>query len=148
MNPFKSKQLNDFTIEDCEEYIRNYPYGEHISIVKKCLKDLKKVEESCVVATGYTDNDDKIPTESQTKTNMQDIDKTYTTKTDSGGKKKDIAKEIFSWIGLIVVVLVVGIIIMSVLDAILPYGWQNKYRYLIFPGLMAIGRWIQKELNW
>ena len=42
MNPFKFKQLDDFTIEDCELYISRYPYGEHTIEVKRLLKELKK----------------------------------------------------------------------------------------------------------
>lgn len=39
----------------------------------------------------------------------------------------DVAKTIFAWIGIIVVVLVVGTTIISVLNEILPYNWWNKY---------------------
>ena len=28
MNPFKHKQIEEFTIADCELYISKYPYGE------------------------------------------------------------------------------------------------------------------------
>lgn len=42
MNPFKFKQLDEFTIEDCELYISRYPYGEHTIEVKRLLKELKK----------------------------------------------------------------------------------------------------------
>lgn len=42
MNPFKQKQLDEFTIEDCENYIEHYPYGEHINEVKNRLRTLKK----------------------------------------------------------------------------------------------------------
>lgn len=42
MNPFKNKQLKDFTIADCELYISKYPYGEHCHEVKKHLRELKK----------------------------------------------------------------------------------------------------------
>ena len=30
MNPFKTKTLEQFTIDDCEQYIKNFPYGERI----------------------------------------------------------------------------------------------------------------------
>ena len=42
MNPFKHKQLDEFTITDCEQYIAHYPYGERIVDVKRKLKQLKE----------------------------------------------------------------------------------------------------------
>ena len=41
MNPFKHKQIEEFTIADCELYISKYPYGEHLIEVKRFLKKLK-----------------------------------------------------------------------------------------------------------
>lgn len=43
MNPFKTKTLEQFTIDDCEQYIKNFPYGERIQEVKKQLNALKKL---------------------------------------------------------------------------------------------------------
>ena len=51
--------------------------------------------------------------------------------TNDTNSSDDVAKTIFAWIGIIVVVLVVGTIIISVLNEILPYNWGNKYRYNI-----------------
>lgn len=42
MNPFKYKNLEEFTIDDCESYISRYPYGEKIAAVKRQLRILKK----------------------------------------------------------------------------------------------------------
>ncbi len=41
-NPFKIKNLEEFTIVDCETYLASYPYGEHYSEVNKRLRDLKR----------------------------------------------------------------------------------------------------------
>lgn len=40
MNPFKHKQLEEFTIADCELYISKYPYGEHVADVKTHMRKL------------------------------------------------------------------------------------------------------------
>lgn len=42
MNPFKHKQLEEFSIEDCELYINKYPYGEHINDVKRRKNKIKE----------------------------------------------------------------------------------------------------------
>lgn len=56
MNPFKHKQLEEFTIEDCESYINRYPYGEHTVEVKLFLKELKKRNVSQVKEENVTDS--------------------------------------------------------------------------------------------
>ena len=45
MNPFKTKTLEQFTIDDCEQYIKNFPYGERIQEVKKQLNTLKRLAD-------------------------------------------------------------------------------------------------------
>ena len=54
MNPFKHKQLEEFTIEDCESYINRYPYGEQTVEVKRLLKELKKRNVSQVKEENVT----------------------------------------------------------------------------------------------
>lgn len=44
MNPFKHKQLEEFTIEDCESYINRYPYGEHTVEVKRFFERTQKTK--------------------------------------------------------------------------------------------------------
>ncbi len=56
MNPFKYKQLEEFTIEDCVSYINRYPYGEHTVEVKHFLKELKKRNVSQVKEENVTDS--------------------------------------------------------------------------------------------
>lgn len=46
MNPFKHKQIEEFTIADCELYISKYPYGEHLLDVKRHLKTLAKANRT------------------------------------------------------------------------------------------------------
>lgn len=45
MNPFKHKQIEEFTIAGCEFYISKYPYGEHLIEVKRHLKELAKAQQ-------------------------------------------------------------------------------------------------------
>ena len=136
MNPFKHKQIKEFTVADCELYISKYPYGEHIIEVNNISEILRK----------------------HNKTSQRKVQKTETKKIGTQkneGKKdsetntsNDIVKTIFAWIGIIVVVLIVGTIIIMILNEILPYNWWNKYRYIIYPAGLALGRWLQKEFNW
>lgn len=141
MNPFKHKQIEEFTIADCELYISKYPYGEHLIEVKRHLKELAKAQQ------------DK-PKESTNKSETKKIRKPQSEgKRDSGNvvssaaqtnTSNDIVKTIFAWIGYTAVV----IIIMIILNEILPYNWWNKYKYFIYPACLALGRWLDKELNW
>ena len=69
MNPFKHKQLEEFTIEDCESYINRYPYGEHTIEVKQLLKELKKQKaEQPIVANEKSNPQPKKTRETKGKT--------------------------------------------------------------------------------
>ena len=147
MNPFKHKQLEEFTIADCELYISRYPYGEHVFEVKRLLRELKKKKaEHPSVTNGKGNLQTEKPRETKSKTIKSSTDSPKQTKEKSSSK--DVVKTIFAWIGIIVVVLVVGTIIITILNEILPYNWWNKYRYIIYPAGLALGRWLQKEFNW
>ena len=147
MNPFKHKQLEEFTIADCELYIGKYPYGEHAFEVKRLLRELKKKKaEHPSVTNGKGNQQTEKPRETKSKTIKSSNDSPKQTK--EKRSSKDVAKTIFAWIGIIVVVLVVGTIIITILNEILPYNWWNKYRYIIYPAGLALGRWLQKEFNW
>lgn len=147
MNPFKQKQLDEFTIADCESYICQYPYGEHLSEVKTLLRKLKKQKEA----------QQKTISEKNKKVDPHQKNKSTTKKTDSNQQKPkiqkdttssgDVIKTVFSLIGTIVAVLVVGTIIIIVLNEILPYNWWNKYRYLIYPVVWTIGHWLQDKFD-
>lgn len=161
-NPFKTKQLEDFTIEDCEIYLENYPYGEHYAAVKNRQKSLKsgKIKspeekkdrpkcqspesKSSASTSSFSTNKMTSPPTTNSSSNQQQVKSEI--KSDSNSN--DIVDTILSWIGLIVVVLIVGTIIIFVLDAILPEGtakFINKYRYLIYPAGLALARWLDDK---
>lgn len=143
MNPFKHKQLEEFTIEDCELYIEKYPYGEHSLEVKRLLRELKKQKaEQPKVANGEDKHQAKKTRETKNITTKSFNDSpNYTKKTD---QSKDVVKTIFTWIGIIVVLLVIGTIIISILNEILPYNWWNKYRRIIYLVVLALP-WLKKN---
>lgn len=145
MNPFKHKQIEEFTIADCELYISKYPYGEHLLDVKRHLKTLAKAQQN-------KPNDNNKQKETKKKSKPQSENKISTEQathsTTQTNTSNDVVKTIFAWIGIIVVVLIVGTIIITILNEILPYNWWNKYRYIIYPAGLALGRWLQKEFNW
>lgn len=145
MNPFKHKQIEEFTIADCELYISKYPYGEHLVEVKRHLKDLAKAQQDKPKEGTKKTETKKIgtPKNEGKKDSVNLVSSTTQTNTSN-----DVVKTIFAWIGIIVVVLIVGTIIITILNEILPYNWWNKYRYIIYPAGLALGRWLQKEFNW
>ncbi len=146
MNPFKHKQLDEFTIADCDLYLAKYPYGEHVFDVKSRLRELKKKKsEQPIIAKGKGNQQNEKPRESNSKTRKSSNNSSEQTK--EKGSSKDVTKTIFAWFGVVVVVLVVGTIIITVLNEILPYNWWNKYRYIIYPAGLAFGRWLQREFN-
>ncbi len=152
MNPFKQKQLDEFTVTDCEQYIAHYPYGEHILDVKKLLKQLKKEEKLAVKPKEVLDDTEKLTEPSvrkkkPRKKTQQVTTNNYTAPSSKTDDSNDILKTVFAWIGIIVVTIIVGTIIISILNEILPYNWWNKYRYIIYPVVMAIGRWIQEKID-
>lgn len=144
MNPFKHKQIEEFTVADCELYISKYPYGEHLIEVKRHLKELAKVQQDKPKEGKKSEL--KIISDPQS-----DGKRDYGNAVSSSAQtnpSNDVVKTIFAWIGIIVVVLIVGTIIITILNEILPYNWWNKYRYIIYPVGLALGRWLQKEFNW
>lgn len=145
MNPFKHKQLEEFTIADCELYISKYPYGEHIIEVKKHLRNLAKAQQDKPKEGEITTETKKVCSpQSESKRGYGDV----VSSTVQTNTSNNVVKTIFAWIGIIIVVLVVGTIIITVLNEILPYNWWHKYRGLIYPAGLALGRWLQKEFNW
>ena len=145
MNPFKYKQLEEFTIADCELYISKYPYGEHIIDVQGHLRNITKPHQDELKETNNLTEAKKVSQpKSELKRNLENGESTINKIKTSD----DVIKTIFAWIGIIVVVLVVGTIIITILNEILPYNWWNKYRYIIYPAGLALGRWLQKEFNW
>lgn len=139
-NPFNYKQLKEFTIADCEFYINKYPYGEHVLEVKRLLRELKKSQPKA--ANRKVDQQTEKSKETKSKT----IESSYKSGKAQKGtdSSEDIAKTIFAWIGIIIVVLVVGTIIIVLLNEIIPHSWLNKYKYLIYPIGVVLG-WLQRK---
>lgn len=148
MNPFKHKQLKEFTIIDCETYIGRYPYGEHITEVKRHHRNLIKSQHN----SSNKNNEPIKPKKSEelhteTKIDSHCVESTKKEKNTS----TNIVQTILSWIGGIVVAVVVGIIIITILDTILPgdwWAWINKYKTAIIVPVVMLGKWLQKKLNW
>lgn len=161
-NPFKIKKLEEFTIKDCESYLASYPYGEHHIEVKERLSDLIdgriKCPEPVVVQNAKPVSEPSKPkplkeTIARSTSTFSQPSQTYSpnhqnvntnVQSDSG----NIGDTILSWIGAIVVVLIVGTIIIFALDAILPEGtaeFISKYKYLIYPAGLALARWIDEK---
>ena len=97
-----------------------------------------------------TNGDGNLQTEKPRETKSKTIKSSNNSpkQTNEKSSSKDVVKTIFAWIGIVVVVLVVGTIIITILNEILPYNRWNKYRYIIYPAGLALGRWLQKEFNW
>lgn len=142
MNPFKQKQLDEFTIADCESYISQYPYGEHLPEVKRLLRKLKKQKE-----TQQETISGKNKETNKTQVIKNTTEKTYSQQKPTIQIEDTTSSTVFTWIGTIVVVLVVGTIIIIVLNEILPYDWWNKYRFIIYPAVWSIGRWLQNKFD-
>ena len=145
MNPFKHKQIEEFTIADCELYISKYPYGEHLVEVKRHLRELTKAQHDNSKKVSKKTAIDKV-SNSQSDNKRDSVN--VVPSAVQTNTSNDVVKTIFAWIGIIVVVLIVGTIIITILNEILPYNWWNKYRYIIYPAGLALGRWLQKEFNW
>lgn len=161
-NPFKIKKLEEFTIKDCESYLASYPYGEHHVEVKKRLSSLKsgkiKAPEAVVEKKAKPVSEPPKPRPHKEQiarptSTCSQPSQTYSSsqqnvKTNEQSDSSNIGDTILSWIGLIVVVLIVGTIIILVLDAILPDGtaeFISKYKYLIYPAGLALARWIDEK---
>ncbi|MCQ2053145.1 MAG: hypothetical protein MJZ03_04340 [archaeon] len=144
-NPFKEKELKDFTIEDCETYLNNYEYGEHESEVKNRLRDLKDgtIKPPKEIEEETEENLEDLESVEETEENLGDLE--LVEETEENNEKEKVGDKILRWIGLIVIVLVCGTIVILVLEAIIPEGTGNfiyKYRYIIYPAGLALGRWI------
>lgn len=106
MNPFKHKQLEEFTIEDCESYINRYPYGEHIVEVKRFLKELKKQNASQVkkeIATDSKKPDVKTNNNSSARATSDNTQSQYVNTTYSGS---DDWTKFFRILGTIIVIVI------------------------------------------
>ena len=153
-NPFATKQLSEFNINDCQSYLRDFPNGEHSVEVQRKLEELRNgiAKISTNLSKGKVKKN--IPKISIEKKNAKDETSSTNTEVHNAVSSKvesesnNTIDTILSWIGLIVVVVIVGTIIIFVLDAILPEGaakFINKYKYLIYPAGLALARWIDEK---
>ena len=165
-NPFKIKKLEEFTIKDCESYLASYPYGEHHIEVKERLSDLIdgriKCPEPVVVQNAKPVSEPSKPkplkeTIARSTSTFSQPSQTYLSnqqnvKNNAQSDSNDIGDTILAWVGLIVIVLIVGSIIIYAIDALLPkevVAFIGKYKYGIYAIGLAIGRWIEAaEKTW
>jgi len=160
MNPFKIKSLDNFSIEDCNEYLQNHPFGEHSNEVKKRLKKLKKDAEKVTVGkenphkhNGYNSASIKEKSASDSSHIEQQNSKTQKVGENNHANRQDSSKsypienrsvvdKILWWIGVIVIVLIVGTIIIYLFDIILPKldiilpgiaQFLQQHRWIIYP---------------
>lgn len=154
MKGFKTTE-EESNLDECNNYLNsdnNSEFRIHITernknILEETHKDNNKAENLSHIkdnAKNTIKERKYSKSQSENKSNSEHVidNKTQT------NPSKDVVKTIFAWIGIIVVVLIVGTIIISILDEILPYNWWNKYRNAIYPAGLALGRWLQKEFNW
>lgn len=167
MNPFKIKTLDSFTIDDCESYIKCYPYGEHYMEVKNRMRELKrgskknndisKKEEShhnknnnnqSVVTVSLAKNESKKRYTNSSPKNDRRYRKTRQLNVSTSTQDESVIDKILWWIGAIVIVLIVGTIVISVLNAILPEGaseFIKKYRFAIYIICLMISKWFDNN---
>ena len=106
MNPFKHKQLEEFTIEDCESYINRYPYGEYTVEVKRFLKELKQRNVSQVKEENVTDSkkpDIETNYDSSARATMDNTQSQYVNTTYSSS---DDWTKFFRILGTIIVIVI------------------------------------------
>lgn len=163
MNPFKQKQLDEFTVTDCEQYIAHYPYGEHIIEVKRHLKQLRAGGKKKRVAVSNEFMGDTPPQRSEPKSRKkksarprinetQRVSTNNYTVTSSNSKVDDsgkMAKNILMWILIIVGVFIAGTILIIIIEAMFPGIKLNSglLKYAIYPALLCVGKWIKDQFE-
>ena len=62
---------------------------------------------------------------------------------------REIAKNIFMWILIIVAVIITGTILIIIIEAMFPSMKLNSgiMRYAIYPILLAVGKWIKDQFD-
>lgn len=144
MNPFKIKQLDEFTIPDCKAYLDRYPYGEHYVEVAKRLKEIKsgkiKIDSQPTNETLTSDrkcnnvnldshiNDSIETTDSE---EFDDISDGYdandisSSSIDSNNENNSILDKVFSVIWLIIAGGIIILIVLAVVDAFMSEDLSN-----------------------
>lgn len=121
MNPFTHKQLEEFTIEDCESYINRYPYGEHTVEVKHFLKELKKRNVSQVKEENVTDSkkpDIKTNYDSSARATMDNTQSQYVNTTYSS----DDWTKFFRILGTIIVIVIAIAVVSAIAEGYVYTG--------------------------
>lgn len=161
MNPFKQKQLDEFTITDCEQYIAHYPYGEHIVEVKKQLKQLKEGgnKKSAVVSDEFMEDTPpkryepharkKKPVKSRINETQRVPTNSYTATSSRPNDSGNVTKNILMWILIIVGVIIAGTIMIVIIEAMFPGMKLNSgiLKYSIYPVLLGVGKWIKDQFD-
>ena len=122
MNPFKHKQIEEFTIADCELYISKYPYGEHLIEVKRFLKKLKKQNASQVKEEIVTDSkkpDIKTNNQSSARATADNTQSQQYVNTYSSG---DDWTKFFRIIGTIIVIVIAITMATAIADGYVYTG--------------------------
>lgn len=138
MNPFKIKQLGEFTIEDCELYINNYPCGDYLVDVKNRLRCLRRQPQlrSEMHIESYSDSQERnqvISIEDAKRNKKFAKSRSSPVGAQQEMSGGDTIKDIFAGIGGIVVVLVVVTIIIVLVSAVWQSDWWHKHRYWLYP---------------
>lgn len=105
MNPFKNKRLEDFTISDCELYLKKYPYGEHCHEVKRHLRNLKRP----IVKPNTENSRIERKEKHYTKTTEQHIEEI----SEEPKSKTGLSEKIVLWVIEIIVCISIYFIIVS-----------------------------------
>lgn len=138
MNPFKIKQLNEFTESDCLAYLDRYPYGEHYVDVTQRLKDIRsgkiKIDKSPTKKTTSSSQDKKKVdlhsnvNDSRALDNEEkddygnssdgyDINEVSYSSSNTKNDNDSVWDKIYSIIAFIIAAVIIIVIVLAVFDA-------------------------------
>lgn len=162
MNPFKIKQLEEFTESDCLVYLDRYPYGEHYVEVTKRLKDIRsgkiKIEKSQPKKTTslsqekkkidlYSDVNDSRILENEENDDIEDVSDNYNVNDVSHSSsitKNDndsVLDKICSIIGVIIAGAIIIVIVLAIVDAFMSddlSSFLQKHKGPIYAALRSL----------
>lgn len=162
MNPFKIKQLEEFTESDCNAYLDRYPYGEHYVEVSKRLKDIRSgkiktdsLEEEDSVLTSHKKrkenskayvveskvNESKDTDDNEDNSESDDINNDSYSSIDTNHDNDSMLDKLFSIIGVIVAGAIFIVIILCVVDAFMSddlAGFLQKHKGPIYAALRSL----------
>ncbi len=155
MNPFKHKQLDEFTIADCEQYISDYPYGERISDVKKHLYKLKVGVKDILVQTEKVAQEhietnastDKLTEQKKEKVKQRIDDSNTDILSQQTNDSNSAFKTIITWVIGIIVAIVVAIILIEIVKALFPSLSNSTVRWISFGIFVLVGNCLKEILD-